>query len=346
VIVPAVEQSLKVLLEGQSPEGGYVASPAYPTYNYVWLRDGSFCAYALGLHGQRESVAAFHRFIAEAVLRHRHLFETVVPATMPPTRYTLAGTLEDAGSEVWPNFQLDGYGTWLWALAQNDHQLTNREREAAELVTRYLKTEGASACYDCWEENPQWRHTSTLAAVIAGLRTAAYLLDDGEAAERADTMRTLLLDEHMFEGGFTKHNGTSAVDASLLWLAVPFDVIAATDPRMRRTAERVADELTGPTGGVRRYLGDTFYGGGEWILLTAWLGWYQAATGDADGARRKLDWIEAAFTPEGLLPEQLTTRPQDADMVAPWVAKWGPVATPLLWSHAMHLTLVSAIRPL
>jgi hypothetical protein len=28
---------------------------------------------------------------------------------------------------------------------------------------------------------------------------------------------------------------------------------------------------------VRRYLGDSYYGGGNWILLTAWLGWYRAA---------------------------------------------------------------------
>jgi hypothetical protein len=24
-------------------------------------------------------------------------------------------------------------------------------------------------------------------------------------------------------------------------------------------------------------------------------------------------------------------------MTAPWLERWGPVATPLLWSHAMYL---------
>ena len=32
-----------------------------------------------------------------------------------PTRYTLDGELEPEVDD-WPNFQLDGYGTWLWAL--------------------------------------------------------------------------------------------------------------------------------------------------------------------------------------------------------------------------------------
>jgi hypothetical protein len=31
-------------------------------------------------------------------------------------------------------------------------------------------------------------------------------------------------------------------------------------------------------------------------------------------------------------------------MVEPWQRKWGPVATPLLWSHAMYLVLVDAIE--
>jgi hypothetical protein len=28
----------------------------------------------------------------------------------------------------------------------------------------------------------------------------------------------------------------------------------------------------------------------------------------------------------------------------PWLKKWGKVANPLLWSHAMYIILVNAIR--
>jgi len=40
----------------------------------------------------------------------------------------------------------------------------------------------------------------------------------------------------------------------------------------------------------------------------------------------------------------LTGAPQQPDMVQPWIDKWGPVATPLLWSHAMYLILTDVLR--
>jgi hypothetical protein len=33
----------------------------------------------------------------------------------------------------------------------------------------------------------------------------------------------------------------------------------------------------------------------------------------------------------------VTGASQFADDVEPWLERWGPVATPLLWSHAMFL---------
>lgn len=365
--------SVGVLLAGQHPGGGYVACPTYPTYRYAWLRDGAFCAYALGLHGEHGSAAAFHGFVARTLLRCQGLFEAVITAGtdrvtvphMPPARYTLTGHLEqpdlsegngqpvdpgkpaDSGHAAWPNFQLDGYGTWLWALAQHVHHgypLTTDQQQAVALVSQYLQVAGAWNCFDCWEEHRQWRHTSTLGAVIAGLAAATELVGDDAAVEHAGTLRGLLVDEHVRAGAFVKHTGSDGVDASLLWLATPFAVVPADDPIMRQTLARIVDELTGPSGGVRRYLGDTFYGGGEWVLLTASLGTHMAAVGDLDGARQRLDWVESMFTADGHLPEQATEHPQAPDMVAPWVMRWGPVARPLLWSHAMHVVLVQSLR--
>ena len=94
---------------------------------------------------------------------------------------------------------------------------------------------------------------------------------------------------------------------------------------------------------MRRYLGDTFYGGGEWTLLTAWLGWQRVLAGDREGYQECRRWVAAAAVqPGNELPEQVTVAPQDARMVDPWVERWGPVATPLLWSHAMWILLTLA----
>jgi hypothetical protein len=42
------------------------------------------------------------------------------------------------------------------------------------------------------------------------------------------------------------------------------------------------------------------------------------------------------------LPEQVLVDVQDPQMVEPWELRWGPVATPLLWSHAMYLIMSEA----
>jgi hypothetical protein len=40
-----------------------------------------------------------------------------------------------------------------------------------------------------------------------------------------------------------------------------------------------------------------------------------------------------------LLPEQVQEHVQSPFMLDFWRAKWGQTATPLLWSHAMHVVL-------
>jgi isomaltose glucohydrolase len=102
---------------------------------------------------------------------------------------------------------------------------------------------------------------------------------------------------------------------------------------------RIQQELHRPGGGVRRYQGDTFYGGGQWILLAASLGWATLATGATELAPQLLAWVEASANDAGYLPEQVAEDVQSPHMLAWWQARWGATATPLLWSHAMHVIL-------
>ena len=85
---------------------------------------------------------------------------------------------------------------------------------------------------------------------------------------------------------------------------------------------------------MHRHLDDTYYGGGEWLLLTALLG-----LAEPDRAEDCLAWIAAHATADGLLPEQSQDHLLAPERYEPWVAKWGPPPSPLLWSHAMFLTL-------
>ena len=122
--------------------------------------------------------------------------------------------------------------------------------------------------------------------------------------------------EHTLAGAFVRFPGETRVDGSLLWLPVPFGVVAPNDRTFRTTVTRIRDELLVPEGGVRRYLGDTFYGGSEWILLAAAYGCVPLAFEDRATAQQMLTWIEATADPRGQLPEQVQDHVQSPYMLA------------------------------
>src|SRR6266508_6143422 len=145
------QRSIEIILENQSANGAYIASPNFPTYQYCWFRDGSFIAYAMDLAGQHESARRFHQWVAERVNERKELVqrgliraragEQLTEAEILHTRYRLDGTDGEPGN--WPNFQLDGFGTWLWALNEHHKQnpasnLSRDVLDAVDLVADYL----------------------------------------------------------------------------------------------------------------------------------------------------------------------------------------------------------------
>ncbi len=355
------QHSVRVITAHQAPTGAYVASPHFPVYRYSWFRDGAFIAYAMDLAGQHGSARSFHDWAARTILRHARKAERAIEKAArgePPgedylhTRYTLNG---EEGPEEWPNFQLDGFGTWLWAL--NEHvqrtgiALTPDWQAAVALIARYLGALWTRPCYDLWEEHPHDQHPYTLAAIYAGLRAAGMLLGgEGRAlTEVADQVRRFVLTHGVREGCLVKQIPSPSdpaypIDASLVGVATPYRLLSPDDPLMRATVARIEQELHCPGGGVHRYRADTYYGGGEWILLTAWLGWYYTEVGEIGRAWELLRWVEAHADAEGYLPEQVSGHLLAPGRYSEWKTRWGPVAKPLLWSHAMYLILRCALR--
>jgi GH15 family glucan-1,4-alpha-glucosidase len=105
---------------------------------------------------------------------------------------------------------------------------------------------------------------------------------------------------------------------------------------MQHTLARIEERLV--RGGVYRYEADTYYGGGEWLLLAGFLGWNYAELGRTDEAWTTLQWI-ARQARDDELPEQASTHLLAPEREQAWIDRWGPSACPLLWSHAMYLTL-------
>jgi GH15 family glucan-1,4-alpha-glucosidase len=183
------------------------------------------------------------------------------------------------------------------------------------LSIKYLTEFWREPSYDWWEEHPGHRHTSTLAPIFAAMRDGSGWDEVPKdlrlrAADAADEIRQTVLSDGRREGRLVKWLGGDALDASLISCSVPFG-----------------------------YLADTYYGGGEWPLLSALLGWYYSTTGRRDDAYRELDWVVRHASRHGDLPEQVADRLLAPSARQAWIDRWGPVATPLLWSHAMYLTL-------
>lgn len=345
--------SIDVIKEHQHPSGAYPASPTFPTYHYCWFRDGSFIAYAMDLVGEHESAARFHDWVADTILPRRGIVEGALQkldvgtgleeGDLLHTRYALDGT---QGKEDWPNFQLDGFGTWLWALHKHS-QMSEKDlkptwQEAARLAARYIHALWDHPCYDSWEEFPRQIHSYTLASICAGLRTAPAL-GAGTYPETEQVITDYLLEKGTKDERFTKYIGSPRVDANLLGLSTPYRVVKPDHPLMVNTVQDIEDQLRSGEG-VRRYPADSYYGGGEWILLTAWLGWYFTEVGETDKARELRGWIEKQADKEGMLPEQVPVNLNQPDKYKHWVDKWGNIAQPLLWSHAKYIILTRKIQ--
>lgn len=366
--------SIEVILKYQSESGAYIASPNFHHYGYSWLRDGSYIAVSMDTVGQHGSARKFHQWVNQVIARYRHKIEPIKRALNDGhqlgdkdflfTRYSLAG-YEDLTDESWGNFQYDGYGTWLWALEQHyrmtgDDHLVEQVWRSVSDVLAYLRLVWRLPSYDCWEEHPELLHPYSLACVYGGIKSAIGMaencglpLDIDPYHSEAEKIRQFVMDYGVSDGVIVKHIHpdlkenpccNSMVDSNLLGVIFPNQLARLDSDIGKATLNKIQESLVSVSGGVHRYAKDTYYGGGTWVLLTAWLGWVEAQTGDLEKAQTRLDWISDKADNQGWLPEQTLENVLYPDMVDPWINKWGEIANPLLWSHAMYLILNEELK--
>lgn len=347
-------KSLELIVSLQDSSGAYPASPTFSAYRgYSWFRDGAFIADAASAAGAIESASRFFDWCSRILLDRSAYIEDVVNAVgagnplpderMLATRFTFDGR---EGTDDWWDFQLDGYGTWLWAVTVHAerHGLTlDRWEPAIRLSAEYLVSSWNRPCFDWWEEHNEHVHVSTLGCVAAGLRAAARAgVLESSRREVVDAAVIAILrviySEGVVDGHLTKWLGSVHVDASLLALIAPLGLFEPEDPIAIATTKAIVDTLTVDRG-VHRFLGDTFYGGGQWPLLSCLLGLVRHGAGDARGALAQLEWAFSTATSAGELPEQVDLHLLDPATRQEWQDRWGDVATPLVWSHAMYLRL-------
>ncbi len=350
----AVALEGRALIRSLQDEGGaYPASPTFSAYRgYSWFRDGAFIADAMSAGGDPASAEAFFDWCARVVVDRGEQIERIVVAaeagTPVPDAEMLAARFAFDGSDGaddWWDFQLDGYGTWLWAVAAHvtrHDAAPSRWLEAVRLTVRYLASSWQRPCFDWWEMHADRVHASTLGCVAAGLAAAAGLpgvdaetaalarsaAADAEAALRRDAVR---------DGVLLKWVGDDQLDASVAALIAPLEALPADDPIVLATLTALDAALV-VDGGMHRFLADTYFGGGQWPLLSCFLGLAWLRAGRPERALELLRWA-ASTAHDGGMPEQVDRHLLDPAYVEEWVERWGPSADPLLWSSAMYLRL-------
>jgi GH15 family glucan-1,4-alpha-glucosidase len=353
---PLAERSIALLREHQHPGGAWPASPHFAPYQYSWFRDGSFIAEGASVAGLLDEAERFHGWCASVLEREAPAVERVLDglsngrlpdddAAYLPARYNLDGTRHD---DDWWNFQVDGYGTWLWALERHLARTGGSAAayaDAIDVAVPYLFVAGIGSCRDWWEENRDEKHVATLAGVDAGLRAAVRmgtLADDlaSSVTRSADRRIDLVRTDGVRHGHLVKWLGGTDLDASLLSVAALYDALPLDDPLVSVTVDEIERHLV--NGGVHRYAADTFYGGGQWPVLAALLAWHHARTGNRDRAAELLDWVVSTAGDDLLLPEQVPPLLAPA-VLDEWLERWGPPAHPLLWSHGMFLAAAAVV---
>jgi GH15 family glucan-1,4-alpha-glucosidase len=307
-----IDNSVSIILKYQESSGAYPACPYFPNYQYSWFRDGSFIADSMSRVSQIESAEKFFKWCSDIIVKRK---DHILSGELLDARYTYDGN--EVGND-WGNFQLDGFGTFLCALKahENRHNRSIEQyREAFGLIQFYLAKHWQEPCFDWWEEN-KGIHAATLTCIHAGLD--AFKHPDAPKVKMAikpDAERT---------------------DASLLICGILGSV---TENEFSSILLEIEEKLVSKDGGVYRYTQDTYYGGGEWPVLAAMLGLYYSKIGRMDEARQKLDWIKSLSNNDGWLPEQSNKNMLHPGEYSQWIDKWGKSANPLLWSHAMAISL-------
>lgn len=334
-----LDKSVQVIKEFQDESGAYIASPNFSQYKYCWFRDGAFIADVMNSVGEKGSASRFFEWGLNVILKNKEKIERIISKKLEeivledflPTRYQKDGS-SDTGK--WTDEQTDGYGIFLWAFERFlNGEMNENEKSGVEYITGYLQKIWKLPCYDVWEESSDDIHTSTLLSIAAGLKAAEKLLERKTGWE---SVVKFIRENHTENNRLIKSSSNHGVDGSLIWCISPFELFTSESDLTRNTCEKIYKDLC-IEGGVKRYLEDSYFGGGSWILLSCYLGKYYKDIGDYEKSEFIMNWVEKNFDENGYLAEQTPQNLLNPESYKPWVEKWGKIASPLLWSHAAYI---------
>jgi len=273
-------------------------------YRYVWPRDAAFICKAANLLGMKitEPYLDWLYKRPEDFKKDKILY----------SNYSTNGRIGPNGKTC----QIDQMGASLWLICDYYKKEPNKAFKYKDLIERLANgiCEQWEGRYfhvnviDLWEEakrktstKVENNHTYSLAACAKGLICANELKHNhlwqkcamemiNEIDEAYDKKNKYFL---RTAGKINDYN----IDASMLGLAYPFEIIDVKDKRMKNTVDRIEKKLT-INGGIHRYRFDYYdgegsasEGGGGWPLINCWMAIYWVLAGDKKKARKYYDWV-------------------------------------------------------
>jgi len=305
-------------------------------YTYCWPRDAAWACLALDKARYHHLSIQVFEFLSKAVTSKGCLLH----------KYTPAG---DFGStwHPFPMIQIDETGLPLYALYHNwqvsrdiwtlGRYYSSLVLPAADYLARSVDEETGlpHSSFDLWEEQ-RGEHLYSACTVYAGLKGAseiAEVLGDFDRREQWSQAKEMVgrSIEGFYNnrlGRFQRSRSDPGLDASMfaVWY---FGILPPDHPQVQGTMAAVEKELMRPSGGIARYVNDSYQGFmNAWIICTLWLAKWHIALENFDRALSLIDWCAKQAHPAGLLPEQVADDSSSRSVL------------PLMWSHAAFVLAV------
>ena len=319
-----------------NPDKGYYPKRA-KDYHYVWPRDAGYICVAAQMLDIKNIQEPFFTWLEdrpEDFKKEGRLFGN----------YSVNGPIKVR------QFQPDQAGTMLWAIFEfyKDHPADFLKQEilirrlADGLTDNWRGKYFFSNTTDLWEENHRKtstkvenNHTYSLAACAHGLILADRMIGGEKWKEAAEQMKTQIDTAYIKKhGAFVRNHGKIDdfnLDASLLGLVYPCQIIKPNDPRMVSTVKQMEKKIIFDNGGLHRYEFDYYdgegsaqEGAGAWPLLNFWMSIYYSLKGNKTKAEKYFTWVIDRLEDDLLIPEQI-------------FSDFRKGIKPLAWSHAMFV---------
>ncbi|MBN2459839.1 hypothetical protein JXB28_06145 [Candidatus Woesearchaeota archaeon] len=338
-----LKTSKKVIRECSLPNGAIVAAnsskPYFPKqakdYRFVWPRDAMYACIAAKIPGLKIQEKFFRWCMKAEGWSKTGLFYEKYYAN---------------GKKALRHFQPDQTGSILIAI----HDYYKGNRKGCEEFRKLITKSANGLCkvwdhdhfglvtQDLWEErlcfpDLKGNFTYSIAICARGLECANEIIPNQNWKKTSDEMRRALQknSRDYFYRSFGKIDD-KRVDASLLGLLWPAELIPVHDRRMRKTADMIEDRLV-RNNRVYRYEHDEYdgwmydkatcrrKGAGYWPLLNLWMTMYHLKAGNRNKALRYYDAVLHDMKGKKYIPEQFFDNQLQVSV------------SPLCWAHSMFI---------